>query len=75
MPGGDYKQLIAKGIGASLAPLLREMSARDKRDSERSVAPMKPAPNAVVVDTSDLGIDEVFEHVMKIASERGISGP
>ncbi|MDX1431906.1 MAG: (d)CMP kinase [Gammaproteobacteria bacterium] len=70
-----YKQLIAKGIGASLAPLLREMSARDKRDSERNVAPMKPAPDAVVVDTTELGIDAVFEHVLKIASERGISGP
>ncbi len=70
-----YKQLIAKGIGASLAPLLGEMSARDKRDRERSVAPMKPASDAVVVDTTSLGIDAVFETVMKIASERGIAGP
>jgi len=70
-----YKQLIAKGIGVNLAPLLGEISARDKRDRERSVAPMKPASDALVVDTTALGIDEVFEHVMKIASERGISGP
>ena len=69
-----YKQLIAKGIGANLAPLLGEITARDKRDSERSVAPMKPASDAVVIDTTALGIDEVFEQVMKIASERGISG-
>ncbi len=69
------KQLIAKGIGANLAPLLREISARDKRDRERSVAPMKPASDAVVIDTTALGIDEVFAQVMRIASERGISGP
>ena len=70
-----YKQLIAKGIGVNLAPLLGEISARDKRDRERSVAPMKPASDALVVDTTALGIDEVFEHVIKIASERGVSGP
>jgi len=70
-----YKQLIAKGIGVNLAPLLGEISARDKRDRERSVAPMKSASDAVVIDTTALGIDEVFEHVMKIARERGVSGP
>ena len=70
-----YKQLIGKGIGVNLAPLLGEISARDKRDRERSVAPMKPALDAVVFDTTTLGIDAVFEQVMKIASERGISGP
>jgi cytidylate kinase len=70
-----YKQLIAKGIGVNLAPLLGEISARDKRDRERSIAPMKPASDAVVIDTTALGIDDVFGHVMKIASERGVSGP
>ena len=70
-----YKQLIGKGIGVNLAPLLGEISARDKRDRERSVAPMKPASDAVVIDTTHLGIDGVFEQVMRIASERGISGP
>jgi cytidylate kinase len=66
-----YKQLIAKGMGVNLAPLLGEISARDRRDSERSIAPMKPASDAVVIDTTALGIDEVFEQVLKIASERG----
>jgi CMP/dCMP kinase len=70
-----YKQLIGKGIGVNLAPLLGEISARDKRDRERSVAPLKPASGAVVIDTTALGTHEVFEHVMRIASERGISGP
>ena len=70
-----YKQLIAKGIGVNLAPLLGEISARDKRDRERTVAPMKPASDALVIDTTELGIDEVFAQVVKIASERGVSGP
>jgi cytidylate kinase len=70
-----YKQLIGKGIGVNLAPLLGEISARDKRDRERSVAPLKPALDAVVIDTTTLGTDEVFEQVMRIASGRGISGP
>jgi len=70
-----YKQLIGKGIGVNLAPLLGEISARDKRDRERSVAPLKPALDAVVIDTTTLGTDDVFEQVMRIASERGISGP
>jgi cytidylate kinase len=69
-----YKQLIAKGIGVNLAPLLGEISARDKRDRERSVAPMKPASDAVVIDTTTLSVDDVFAQVMRIASERGISG-
>ena len=70
-----YKQLIGKGIGVNLAPLLGEISARDKRDRERTVAPMKPASDALVIDTTELGIDEVFAQVVKIASERGVSGP
>jgi cytidylate kinase len=70
-----YKQLIAKGIGVNLAPLLGEISARDKRDRERTVAPMKPASDALVIDSTELGIDEVFAQVVKIASERGVSGP
>jgi len=70
-----YKQLIAKGMGVNLAPLLGEISARDKRDRERSIAPMKPASDAVVIDTTALGIDEVFAQVLKIASERGFQGP
>lgn len=70
-----YKQLIAKGIGVNLAPLLGEISARDKRDRERSVAPLKPASDAVVIDTTAMSIDAVFEQAMRIASERGISGP
>lgn len=67
-----YKQLINKGESVSLAALLEDIRARDKRDSEREVAPLKPADDAVIVDSSGLGIDEVFGHVLALVRERGL---
>jgi len=54
-----HKQLIDKGIHASLAPLSRDLAERDARDAARSVAPLVAAPDAVQLDSSDLAIDEV----------------
>ncbi|MDP6654010.1 MAG: (d)CMP kinase [Gammaproteobacteria bacterium] len=65
-----YKQLIAKGIDAILPALLRDLKERDLRDSQRPISPLKPAEDAVVLDTSDLGIDEVVEQVMDLAKAR-----
>ncbi len=59
-----HKQLKDKGESVNLAALLDDIRARDKRDSERAVAPLKPAADAVLVDSTGLGIDEVFEHVL-----------
>jgi cytidylate kinase len=59
-----------KGISASLAGLREEISERDARDSERKVAPLMPAADAVVVDTSELSIDEVVKQVMALARSR-----
>ncbi len=69
-----YKQLINKGENVSLAALLEDIRARDKRDSEREVAPLKPADDAVIVDSSGMGIEEVFDHVVAIVRERGLIG-
>jgi cytidylate kinase len=68
-----YKQLIAKGIGVNLASLRGEISARDKRDRERTVAPLKPASDAGIIYTTELSTDAVFERVIKIAGARGVS--
>ena len=68
-----YKQLIDKGIDASLADLLRDLKERDARDSERSISPLKPAKDAVVLDTTDLHIDQVVEQVLDLVSERLVS--
>lgn len=58
-----YKQLNEKGIGANLADLLRDILKRDQRDQERSVSPLKPAGDAVMLDTTGMSIDEVCDRV------------
>ena len=68
-----HKQLIAKGIDVSVASLLADITARDKRDSERVVAPLKPAEGAVVIDTTGLAIDEVVAQICQHASCRGLN--
>lgn len=65
-----YKQLKEKGINVSLPALLREIAERDARDSNRAVAPLKPAADAVVVDTTGLGIEQVFERVLEMLEKR-----
>ena len=65
-----YKQLIDKGIDAILPDLLRDLKERDARDSERAVSPLKPAEDAVVLDTTHLTLDAVIDEVMALADER-----
>jgi 3-phosphoshikimate 1-carboxyvinyltransferase len=60
-----YKQLIDKGFSANLDSLSADLEARDARDASRAVAPLKPAPGAVVVDSTDLSIDEVVQAVIR----------
>ncbi len=64
-----HKQLKDKGIGVSLAALSRDIEDRDRRDSERSVAPLRPAADARVLDSSKLTIDEVTRTVLEWARE------
>lgn len=61
-----YKQLKDKGVSVTLAGLLREILARDARDANRAVAPLRPAEDAVRIDTTGIGIDEVVERVLKV---------
>ena len=65
-----YKQLKEKGMDVNLANLLKEIAARDERDASRRVAPLKPAPDAEVVDTTGLGIEVVVDRVMQLARRR-----
>lgn len=67
-----YNQLNDKGSGVSLAALSREIAERDERDMRRSLAPLKPAEDAIVVDSTALGIDEVVDRVMQLARGRGL---
>jgi len=64
-----YKQLKLKGIDGNLAALLRDINERDERDSQRSASPLKPADDAVQIDTSDLSIEQVVEQVLAICKK------
>ena len=67
-----YNQLINKGLGASLQAILEDIQARDDRDMNRSVAPLKPAADAVILDTTKMSIDEVLAAVMDEARHKGL---
>jgi cytidylate kinase len=67
-----YNQLKEKGINVSLSDILVELMARDKRDSERSIAPLVPASDAIIVDTSQMGIDQVLQVIFEQAKKRFI---
>ncbi|HUQ10013.1 MAG TPA: (d)CMP kinase [Steroidobacteraceae bacterium] len=67
-----HKQLIEKGSAASLAALSREIAERDLRDSTRQVAPLKPAPDAHLLDSTGLSIDAVVERVLSLGRERNL---
>ena len=62
-----HKQLIAKGMDVSVARLLGDMAERDRRDRERDAAPLRPAEDAVVVDTTGVDVDIVVARVLEIA--------
>ena len=64
-----YKQLKDKGIDVSLAALSRDIEDRDRRDSERSVAPLRAAEDARLLDSSDMTIDEVTRTILGWAQE------
>ena len=60
-----YKQLISKGIDAILPDLLRDLNQRDRRDAERRVSPLKPAKDAMVLDSTNLSIEEVVSRILE----------
>jgi cytidylate kinase len=61
-----YKQLKEKGESVNLTRLFKEIKARDLRDQSRSIAPLRPAEDAVIIDSSDLSIDEVFNKIVSL---------
>jgi CMP/dCMP kinase len=67
------KQLSAKGIQATLAPLCEEIRARDERDRNRPIAPLKPADGAEVVDTTGLSPEAVVAKVEALLQRHGLS--
>jgi CMP/dCMP kinase len=65
-----YNQLKNKGLDVSLADLLVNLEQRDERDRRRAVAPLRPASDAILIDSTTMSIDEVVERVLEAAEAR-----
>ncbi len=66
------KQLQGMGLDAKINDILANIQARDKRDMEREVAPLKPAKDAYIIDSSELTIDQVFKLMVDYVDSRNI---
>ena len=66
-----HKELLERGEDSIYARVLQDMKARDERDSRRSVAPLKPAEDAFILDTSDLDADQVFQAALAKIENHG----
>mgnify|MGYP005838984299 CR=1 FL=1 len=64
-----HKQLNEQGLGGTLSSLLEEIAERDRRDANRPVSPLVPAPDAVTLDTTGMSVDQVVEAVMSRVRE------
>jgi cytidylate kinase len=64
--GRRHRELAARGDRITYTQVLADIRRRDERDASRSAAPLKPAPDAVLLDTSDLDIEAAFREVLKI---------
>ena len=69
-----YKQLIEKGIAANLGALSRDLAERDARDANRAVAPLVPAPDSQVLDSSGLSIEAVADRILTLWRESNPGG-
>ncbi len=87
LPGADLKVFLSAspeerarrrayqtGREGELDRVRKAIDTRDRRDSEREASPLTPAPGAVVLDTTDLSLEEVVSRVVELARERGITG-
>lgn len=65
-----YKEFLQKGRLTTYEKVLQDMIERDERDSKRSSAPLKPANNAVIIDTSNMNIDEVIAAIIPLVEAK-----
>ncbi len=69
-----YLQLKARGDDVNLASLLDEIRLRDERDTQRTVAPLKPAVDAIQLDSTELSIEQVLERILSEVANRDLAG-
>lgn len=67
-----YDELVAKGLPADLDEIEKDIKERDERDMNRPISPLKQAEDAILLDTSHMGIQEVVSRVKEICRERGL---
>ena len=67
-----YDELVEKGECCDLAEIEKDISERDYRDMHREIAPLKAAEDAVMLDSSELNIDEVVEAIYEYAKKAGL---
>ena len=65
-----YKEFLQKGLSVPYEKVLQDMISRDERDSKRASAPLKPAEDAVIIDTSELNIDEVIAVIVPLVEAK-----
>lgn len=65
-----YKELVAKGQQVDLAQLQEDIASRDKQDSERAISPLRQAEDALLLDTSDMNIEQVTARILQLVEER-----
>ena len=65
-----YKELIAKGQQVDLAQLKEDIASRDKQDSERAISPLRQAEDALLLDTSDMNIEQVTAKILQLVEDR-----
>lgn len=63
-----YKQLCAKGEMVDMAELISDIRARDERDSNRPISPLRPAEDAIIIDSTSMSIDDVFSKMLEAIS-------
>ena len=67
-----YKQLLGSGNNANLPQIIEDIRARDDRDMNRSIAPLKPAEDAIIIDSTSMSIESVFDQVLQAAVKAGL---
>lgn len=65
-----YRQLVSKGEVVDMASLVKDIKERDERDSNRAVSPLRPASDAVVIDSTSLTIGQVFGEILTVIARR-----
>jgi len=70
-----YRELAAKGEQATLLEVSAQLVARDRNDQDRELAPLKPAADAILLDSSERTVEEVVELMVRLIGARSVEGP